>query len=74
MAGAIFDGTGSYQPFLVAAIPLSLLGSFLVLLLGSYPVHTRPEHTRSGIESLKNDDAPPGNQASGRTDVDQARE
>jgi len=39
MAGAAFDATGSYRPFLIIAIPLSLLGSLAVLLLGPYPIH-----------------------------------
>ena len=47
VAGAVFDATGSYHLFLIAAIPLSLAGSLAILLLGPYPDHPVPEETAS---------------------------
>jgi len=42
IAGAAFDTTKSYDLFLIAAIPLSLTGSLVILLLGPYPDHPEP--------------------------------
>lgn len=42
IAGHIFDLTGSYDMFLLGAIPASLLAGGLIALLGPYPKHEAP--------------------------------
>lgn len=42
VAGAIFDKFGSYDPFLLAIIPITLVGAVAMGLLGPYPVFKTP--------------------------------
>ena len=42
IAGLIYDGTGSYTPLMLAAIPMALVAGLLVCRLGPYP-HYPPE-------------------------------